>query len=166
MIRRLGVLAGAIAASLAFAASAQAAPSTPQLAPIPDYVCGAKPTISWTKSTPDIFGSIVAYRLDIGDLTAGTCGTQGVKGMTSRARLEIGRRSSQSEALEPPVQRAAAEAERLGRVAHIASIARQRFLDEEAFHLFEAHLFELAGGFAGGAQPEIPRGLVSRFRTW
>ena len=75
MIRRLGVLAGAIAASLAFAASAQAAPSTPNLNPIPDYVCGSKPTISWTKSTPDVFGSIVAYRLDIGDLTAGTATT-------------------------------------------------------------------------------------------
>ena len=42
MLRRLGVLAGAVVASLAFAASAQAAPTTPHLNPIPDYVCGSQ----------------------------------------------------------------------------------------------------------------------------
>jgi hypothetical protein len=85
MIRRLGVLAGVIAASLAFAASAQAAPSTPQLDPLPTYVCGSKPTIKWTKSTPDLFGSIVAYRLDIGDLTAGTATYKYVSGSAPRS---------------------------------------------------------------------------------
>jgi hypothetical protein len=87
MIRRLGVLAGAIAASLAFAASAQAAPSTPQLDPIPTYVCGSKPTISWSKSTPDPLGTIVAYRLDIGDLTAGTATYKYVSGSTLSTQI-------------------------------------------------------------------------------
>jgi hypothetical protein len=72
MIRRIGVALGAVAASLAFAASAQAAPSTPQLNPIPNHVCASKPTISWAKSTPDLFGTIVAYRVDVTDLTAGS----------------------------------------------------------------------------------------------
>ncbi len=87
MIRRLGVLAGAIAASLASAASAQAAPSTPQLDPIPTYVCGSKPTISWSKSTPDPLGTIVAYRLDIGDLTAGTATYKYVSGSTLSTQI-------------------------------------------------------------------------------
>jgi fibronectin type III domain protein len=72
MLRRLGVLTGAVLASLAFAASAQAAPSTPILAPIPAYVCGSSVTASWTPSAPEFGGVIVGYRLDIGDLTAGT----------------------------------------------------------------------------------------------
>ena len=72
MLRRLGAATGVVLASLAFAASAQAAPSAPHLNPIPNYVCGPKPTISWQKSTPDLFGTIVAYRVDVSDLTAGT----------------------------------------------------------------------------------------------
>ena len=58
--------------SLAFAASAQAAPTKPGLNPIPYWVCGSSLPISWTASTPDPFGTIVGYRVDIGDLTAGT----------------------------------------------------------------------------------------------
>lgn len=87
MIRRLGVLTAAIAASLAFAASAQAAPTTPQLDPLPTYVCGSKPTIKWSKSTPDLFGSIVAYRLDIGDLTAGTATYKYVSGSSTSTQI-------------------------------------------------------------------------------
>ena len=87
MIRRIGVALGAVAASLAFAASAQAAPSTPHLNPIPDYVCGSKPTVSWSKSTPDLFGTIVAYRLDIGDLTAGTATFKYVSGSTLSTQI-------------------------------------------------------------------------------
>ena len=87
MIRRLGVLTAAIAASLAFAASAQAAPTTPQLDPLPTYVCGSKPTIKWSKSTPDLFGSIVAYRLDIGDLTAGTATYKYVSGSSLSTQI-------------------------------------------------------------------------------
>jgi hypothetical protein len=72
MIRRLGAVAGAALASLAFAASAHAAPSTPILNPIPTYVCNSSITVSWTPSTPDPGGTILGYRLDIGDLTTGT----------------------------------------------------------------------------------------------
>ena len=72
MLRRLGVIFAALVASLAFAASAQAAPTKPGLKPIPYYVCNSTLPISWTASTPDPLGTIVGYRVDIGDLTAGT----------------------------------------------------------------------------------------------
>jgi hypothetical protein len=72
MLRRLGVIFAALAASLAFAASAQAAPTKPGLKPIPYWVCGSSLPISWSPSTPDLFGTIVGYRVDIGDLTTGT----------------------------------------------------------------------------------------------
>ena len=72
MLRRLGVIFAALAASFAFAASAQAAPTTPGLKPIPYWVCNSSLPISWTPSTPDPVGTIVGYRVDIGDLTAGT----------------------------------------------------------------------------------------------
>jgi hypothetical protein len=71
MLRRLGVLTGALIASLALASSAQAAPTTPIMAPIPAYVCG-NPTATWTKSTPDPGATIIGYRVDLGDLTTGT----------------------------------------------------------------------------------------------
>src|SRR3954454_15622161 len=71
MLRRFGAVAGAVAASLAFAASAHAAPSPPPLKPIPAYVCGSSVNLSWSASTPDPGAVIVQYRVDIGDLTAG-----------------------------------------------------------------------------------------------
>ena len=71
MLRRLGVAAVAAVASLAFAASAQAAPSTPFLNPIPN-TCASSVNATWTPSFPEPGGMILAYRLDIGDLTAGT----------------------------------------------------------------------------------------------
>jgi hypothetical protein len=72
MFRRIGVALGAAAVSLTLAASAQAAPSTPILKPIPTHVCSSSITASWTPSTPDPGGTILSYRLDIGDLTTGT----------------------------------------------------------------------------------------------
>jgi hypothetical protein len=81
MLRRLGAIAGAALASLAFAASAQAAPSTPILNPIPPTVCASAIGVTWTPSTPDPGGVIVAYRLDIGDLTAGTSYVKWVNGL-------------------------------------------------------------------------------------
>lgn len=72
MLRRLGLTVAAVAASLTFAASAQAAPSKPGLKPIPYWVCNSSLAISWSPSTPDPFGAIVGYRVDVGDLTAGT----------------------------------------------------------------------------------------------
>jgi Fibronectin type III domain len=71
MLRRLGVAAVAAVASLAFAASAQAAPSTPILNPIPN-TCASYVNVSWSPSTPEPGGTILGYRLDIGDLTTGT----------------------------------------------------------------------------------------------
>jgi hypothetical protein len=71
MLRRIGIALGAVAASLALAASAQAA-TTPIMNPIPAYVCASSVNVSWTPSSPDAGGSIVSYRVDIGDLTAGT----------------------------------------------------------------------------------------------
>ena len=72
MLRRLGLILAAVAATFAFTASAQAAPTAPGLKPIPYWVCGSSLPISWTASTPDPGGVIVGYRVDIGDLTAGT----------------------------------------------------------------------------------------------
>jgi hypothetical protein len=82
MLRRLAALAGAAAASLAFAASASAA-TAPVLNPIPAYVCSSSITASWTPSTPNAGASIVAYRVDIGDLTAGTATYKWVGGLST-----------------------------------------------------------------------------------
>ncbi len=82
MFRRISALTGAVAASLAFAASAHAAPSTPILKPIPTYSC-EKIVASWTPSIPDQGGVIVSYRVDIGDLTAGTAGWKWVNGLST-----------------------------------------------------------------------------------
>jgi hypothetical protein len=81
MLRRLGLILAAVAASLTFAASAQAAPTAPGLAPIPYWVCNSSLPISWTKSTPDPFGTIVGYRVDIGDLTTGTAQVKFTSGL-------------------------------------------------------------------------------------
>jgi hypothetical protein len=83
MLRRFGAVAGAVAATLAFAASAHAAPSTPILKPIPTYVCGSSVNLAWSASTPDPGAVIVQYRVDIGDLTAGTAAGMWVPGLTT-----------------------------------------------------------------------------------
>ena len=72
MLRRLGLILAAVAATFAFTASAQAAPTTPILKPLPYWVCGSTLPVSWSASTPDPGGVIVGYRVDIGDLTTGT----------------------------------------------------------------------------------------------
>src|SRR4029079_10169074 len=60
--------------------------------------------------------------------------------------------------LEPAVERAAAEAERLGGLADVAVEARHGFLDQEALDVFEAHVFEASAAFLGrGAEAEIRR---------
>src|SRR4051794_32710683 len=80
------------------------------------------------------------------------------EGWPYRARLEMaGRRGSQSESLKPPVQRAATEAKRLRRMAHVAPVAGERLLDQEPFHFFEAHVLQLAAGLARGAEPQVAR---------
>ena len=73
MLRRLlPATAVAAVASLAFAGSAFAQPTAPQLNPIPNFVCGKTLNVSWSKSTPDFLAHVIAYRVDVGDLTAGT----------------------------------------------------------------------------------------------
>ena len=46
----------------------------------------------------------------------------------------------QPELLQPPVQRAAAHAELLGGLAHVAAVTREHFLDEDLLRLLERHL--------------------------
>jgi hypothetical protein len=84
MLRRLipGAVVGVIA-SLAFAGSALAQPTVPHLAPIPPTVCGPSVNVSWTASTPDTFSTLLAYRVDIGDLTAGTASYKYVNGLNT-----------------------------------------------------------------------------------
>ena len=81
MLRRLTALAGAAVATLAFAASAHASPTAPIIKPIPTNVCGPSVNVGWSASTSDPGGTIVQYRIDVGDLTAGTAGFQWVNGL-------------------------------------------------------------------------------------
>src|SRR5437660_12812693 len=57
--------------------------------------------------------------------------------------------------LQPSVERAAAQAERLGRLADVAVEARHRLLDQEPFDFLEAHVFHARAGVAVDAQPEL-----------
>src|SRR5882724_3327400 len=61
----------------------------------------------------------------------------------------------QAVSLEAPIERAAAEAERLGRLAHVAVEARHRFLDEEPFDVLEAHVLDARGRIAIDPQPQL-----------
>ena len=58
--------------------------------------------------------------------------------------------------LKTPIERAAAEAKRFGRLAHVAVEARHRLLDEEPFHFFEAHVFDARRLIAVDSQAELP----------
>ena len=56
---------------------------------------------------------------------------------------ELGRQSTlQSILLQTPIKCAPAQAERLGGLARIAVMARQRFFDQERFHFLQAHILE------------------------
>jgi len=80
-IRPLIALIGAALASLAFASTASATPSTPIMHPIPKYACG-NVTAAWTPSTPDPGGTILGYRLNLADLTAGTSANLSTTGLS------------------------------------------------------------------------------------
>ena len=54
-----------------------------------------------------------------------------------------------------PIKRAAAEAERLGRLAYVAVEARHRLLDQEALDVLEAHFLEARRRVAAYAQSEL-----------
>src|SRR5256885_1713740 len=58
-------------------------------------------------------------------------------------------------ALEPAIERAAREAQRLGRLAHIAAGACQRLLDQRAFDILETHLVQRAGAIRPSAETKI-----------
>src|SRR6266545_6459430 len=55
---------------------------------------------------------------------------------------------SESVSLQPPVQRAATEAERLCRLTHVPIEPRHRLLDEEPFDFLEAHILHSRRGIA------------------
>src|SRR5271168_4677899 len=55
----------------------------------------------------------------------------------------------------PPVECAAAEAQRLRRLAHIAVAASQRLADEDTLNRLQAHLLEAGSGNSWRAQAKI-----------
>src|SRR5947208_6181343 len=65
---------------------------------------------------------------------------------------------------EPAVQRAAREAERLGRLTDIARRACERLLNQHALDLFQTHLVERAGAIPATAQPKVARLDASALR--
>src|SRR5437764_13086497 len=55
--------------------------------------------------------------------------------------------------LQPSVERAAAQAERLGRLADVAVEARHRLLDQEPFAFLQSHVSPARAGVPVTAQP-------------
>src|SRR5579863_1718618 len=80
----------------------------------------------------------------------------------ARARIRI-RRSyiigfkgfSEAVFLQAPVESAAAQAQCFARVADVAAIACQGFLNQDALDFFDAHFIKAQGCLARGAQPQI-----------
>src|SRR6266571_1488892 len=56
---------------------------------------------------------------------------------------------------EPAIERAAGEAQRLGRLAHVPAGARERLLDQDALDLLEAHLIERARAVGAGPKTKV-----------
>src|SRR6267142_1937530 len=65
------------------------------------------------------------------------------------------RRRLEAIALQPPVERAARQAEGLRGPADVAVEAAERFLDEEALDLLQAHVVDGLLPLAPGAEPEV-----------
>src|SRR5579875_2466416 len=61
----------------------------------------------------------------------------------------------EAKALQPPVQRAPAQAQSARCVTYVASVASQSFLDEELFDLFQTHLFQARRAHRSGPQCQI-----------
>src|SRR5579884_2285713 len=57
--------------------------------------------------------------------------------------------------LQPPIERAAAQAEGLGGLADVAIEPRHRLLDEEPFDFLEAHILDARRRVAIDPQPEL-----------
>src|SRR5436190_13283030 len=64
-------------------------------------------------------------------------------------------RFSEAISLQPAIQRAAAETERLRRLTHVSVEASHRFLDQKALDLFEAHVFDARRLIAIDPQPQL-----------
>src|SRR5712691_7319194 len=62
---------------------------------------------------------------------------------------------SEAVPLQPPVQRAAAEAQRFRGLAHVAVGPRHRLLDQESFDLLEAHVLHPRSRIAVDAEPQL-----------
>ena len=63
--------------------------------------------------------------------------------------------------LQAPVERAPAQAERVGRLADVAVEPRQGLLDQKRFHFFQAHILEPRRPFAARPQPQVGALIVS-----
>src|SRR5450759_4436697 len=61
----------------------------------------------------------------------------------------------QAISLQPPVERAAAQTERVGRVADVAAETRQRLFDQQRLHIFQAHFLQLRRTLAPRPQPQV-----------
>src|SRR5260221_12808718 len=75
----------------------------------------------------------------------------------TRRSCESFRRRLEAIALQPPVERAARQAEGLGGPADVAVEAAERLLDEEALDFLQAHVVEVL-------LPLSPRALPDRLR--
>src|SRR4029453_10262578 len=87
------------------------------------------------------------------DVRPGSCCTFGLGSW--ELGVDDDRASLQPESLKPPVERAAAETEALGRVGAVAVVPGQGLLDEEAFDFLEAHVLDASRRVACGAQAEV-----------
>src|SRR5205085_2379976 len=65
---------------------------------------------------------------------------------------------------DSPIQRTARQAQRLGGAADVAIVSTQRFLNQQAFHLFECQILETWRRRGGAAQGEIVRPYVISLR--
>src|SRR5580704_1350876 len=66
--------------------------------------------------------------------------------------------------LQPAIESAAAQAERFACMAHISAEAGERFLDQHALHIFDAHFVEFQRSFARGPQSQVARTNLRAFR--
>src|SRR6266567_5843807 len=69
----------------------------------------------------------------------------------------LGRRESQAVTLEPPIKRAAAQAQGLGGFADVALEAGEGLLDEEALDFLQAHILQARRSLASTFQAQVGR---------
>src|SRR5262252_2696722 len=66
--------------------------------------------------------------------------------------------------LETAIESAAAQAQRFACMAHVAAKTRERFLNQHALHVFNAHFIQLYRGLPRGTQTEIARANLRALR--